>query len=63
MMQFFDVGLVVKLADTQDLGSCVARREGSTPSGPTISVKCWRLACGGLCGIGFIGFACGVGGE
>ena len=27
-------GLVVELADTQDLGSCASRREGSTPSGP-----------------------------
>ena len=29
-------GLVVKLVDTQDLGSCIARCEGSSPSGPTI---------------------------
>ncbi len=27
---------MVELADTQDLGSCVARRKGSTPFGPTI---------------------------
>ena len=33
-------GLVVELADTQDLGSCASRREGSTPSGP---INDWKL--------------------
>ena len=28
-------GPLVELADTHDLGSCAARREGSTPSRPT----------------------------
>lgn len=32
---------VVKLADTQDLGSCAARREGSTPSSST-SGNFWK---------------------
>lgn len=34
-------GHLVKLADTQDLGSCAARRRGSTPRVATARVILW----------------------
>lgn len=37
-------GPVVELADTHDLGSCAERREGSSPSRPTLEIVSWPVS-------------------